>query len=615
MQEILKQAKQMAANQQIQDALGLLRGEFDPDADFSTFVRACRWASRLDHPSLRPIRVAFLGGGTLDHTVDFIKFWMLLEGFKLETYVPSYDIWKMEVLNPGSSLFAFRPDYVWFFNTLNDLNVQQNLSADDDEARRITELAYGEFTKLYDLIRQNNPAIQIIQNNIAPTNTRSFGNFEPCLPGSATSLIRRFNYIVARSATDFGIMLFDMENLAFQIGLANWSNPSYWFHSKHPFSPDVAVPIAFYAARLLMAAKGVSKKVIVLDLDNTLWGGVIGDDGIDGIKLGNGADGEAFVAFQEYLKSLASRGIVLAVASKNEEATAKIPFLEHPEMVLKLDDIAAFKANWKNKADNIREIADTLNLGLDSFVFIDDNPAERMLVKNELPSVAVLDLPTDPANYIPALSRMAYFECISFSAEDKARGKMYKENACRTEAMANVTNLGDYLQSLEMIGQCGEGDSYHIPRIAQLINKSNQFHPTTTRYSEAEIRSLVDDKNNVVRWFSLRDRFGDYGLIATLILKREGESYVIDTWAMSCRVLERGMEEFIIRELISLTISAGLTKLIGLYCPTPKNGLVADLYGKLGFTQIELEDDSRSIWELDMSSDRGDRPLYIANGI
>lgn len=606
--EVLKEARKLAGEGRPSEALDVLRAGLAPGGDFALLARAARWASKTDWPGLRPIKVAFLGGGTLDHLVQFMGLWLLLSGFKLEAYVAPYGVWRMEILNPKSAFYGFRPEVAWLFNHFRDFPLSPPASADDPaEAEAVWRAALSEMESYWAAISMILPGIQIIQNNLDPIPERAWGHFEALLPGSRTSMRRAFNFHLPAAAAQAGVQLFDLEQVAMTSGLNTWHDHGYWFHSKHPFAPGLAPTAAFQAARFLAGGLGGAKKALVLDLDNTLWGGVIGDDGLAGIKLGNGADGEAFAAFQAYLKNLTDRGIILAVASKNEESAAKAPFLEHPAMVLRLDDIAVFKADWRNKADNIREIAEILNIGLDSLVFVDDNPAERALVLAELPMVAVPEMPADPAAYIPALDSLAFFETTAYSKEDRARGRMYLENARRHEARIHLTNIDDYLKSLEMKADSGPAEAFALPRMAQLVNKSNQFHPTTTRYTEQELRVLAENGRNVVRWFSLTDRFGDYGLIAVLVLKPQGRALVIDTWAMSCRVLERGMEEFIIRELAGAALAAGADELIGLYRPTPKNALVAGLYEKLGFIAREP-----GVFNLALPSQRAGRELFIA---
>jgi FkbH-like protein len=336
----------------------------------------------------------------------------------------------------------------------------------------------------------------------------------------------------------------------------------------------------------------------VLDLDNTLWGGVIGDDGVDGIALGqNSAVGEAHVALQRFLLDLRRRGVILAVCSKNNDATARIPFREHPEMVLKEDHIAVFVANWFDKANNLREIAATLNIGTDSLVFLDDNPVERAQVRLVLPEVAVPELTEDPADYIGLLANAGYFEAIGLSAEDMARADFYQSNAERV-SLQKVGNLEEYLHSLQMVASISPFNAVGRVRIAQLINKSNQFNLTTRRYSENEVEAMETDPARFSLQVRLADRFGDNGMISVVIFNIGTEEWSCDTWLMSCRVLGRRVEELVLATVAKAAIRAGAKRLVGTYLPTKKNSLVAEHFAKLGFAKISELADGGTKWLL-----------------
>ncbi len=352
---------------------------------------------------------------------------------------------------------------------------------------------------------------------------------------------------------------------------------------------------------------GKSKKVLVLDLDNTLWGGVVGDVGPGGIKLGQGSgEGEAFLAFQQYGKQLRERGIVLAVCSKNDDDKAREPFQQRPDMILKLDDISVFLANWQNKADNLRTIAERLELKLDSLVLVDDNPAERALVRRLVPEVAVPDMPEDPAGYIPALAAHRFFECVAFTREDAARGQYYAENARRRELSAQATDIDSFLASLGMVMRVEPVGALNIERVTQLLNKSNQFNLTTRRYTLAQVQEIVDNPAWRTLTFSLRDSLGDNGLIAIILAKKSGLALQIDSWVMSCRVLQRQVEQFCRNEIVELARRAGCSEIQGTYIPTAKNQMVAGHYAGLGFRQVGAEGDT-TFWSL--ASDERLEPL------
>jgi FkbH-like protein len=384
------------------------------------------------------------------------------------------------------------------------------------------------------------------------------------------------------------------------VGLADWHDPQLWNLGKLPFS-DLLIPLyADHIARTIAAIRGKSRKVLILDLDNTVWGGVIGDDGLEGIQIAQGdARGEAHLAVQRLALNLRQRGIILAVCSKNTDEVAREPFEKHPEMLLKLNHIAVFQANWNDKASNIQAIAQELSLGLDAMVFLDDNPVERGLVRALLPQVAVPELPEDPAWYARTLTAAGYFEAVAFASEDLQRADFYQDNAKRLNLQAQAGGVDAYLASLEMTITFQPFDVTGRARIVQLINKSNQFNLTTRRYTEPEVAAAENDPAVFTLQVRLTDIFGDNGMISVVIC-RPGEAGVweIDTWLMSCRVLGRKVENMVLREILSQARAAGVYKLLGTYRPTDRNKLVVDHYAKLGFTKIAEEESGQTRWEM-----------------
>ncbi len=390
-----------------------------------------------------------------------------------------------------------------------------------------------------------------------------------------------------------------MARVAGWIGADRWHDAGHWHAEKLPFAPDLIPLFADVVARTIAAIRGTTRKCLVLDLDNTLWGGVIGDDGVDGIALGQGsAAGEAFLAIQQTALALRERGIILAVCSKNDDDVARGPFRHHPDMPLKEAHIASFVANWGDKATNLRAIASALNIGLDSLVFLDDNPVERAQVRRELPMVAVPELPADPALYPRALLAAGYFEAVAFAQEDRDRADQYRANAERA-AFAGTSDMVGYLASLDMVADFRPFDSVNRARIAQLINKSNQFNLTTRRYTEAQVAGLEADPTKLTLQVRLVDRFGDNGMISVIIVDRA--TWEIDTWLMSCRVLGRRMEEAVLDQVAGAARRAGATALIGRYIPSVKNKMVADHYAKLGFAATGGEAGGETTWRLDLA--------------
>lgn len=441
---------------------------------------------------------------------------------------------------------------------------------------------------------------QIIFQNIAQPVENLSGSYEGRLPGTPSWLIARLNSELDNLVSD-DTFIMDIAGLASNVGLANWHDPTLWNMAKLPFAQKYTPIYADYVCRILAARLGKSRRCLILDLDNTLWGGVIGDDGLEGILIGNGdPTAEAHLHVQRTALELRDRGVVLAVSSKNEDATARQAFKEHPDMLLREEHIAVFQANWSDKASNIKAIAEMLSLGLESMVFLDDNPAERMQVRRALPEVAVPELPKDPALYVRTLIAAGYFEAIVFSEEDRKRASFYQDNAKRTQILNQSSDMDSYLKSLEMEITLTPFDSTGRARIAQLISKSNQFNLTTKRYSELEVEELESDPGFFTRQIRLKDTFGDNGMISVIICKKDSSVWEIDTWLMSCRVLGRRVEEAVLRDIVINAKKVGASKLLGIYRPTVRNIIVKNHYKKLGFSKTFVEAEIET-WELDIT--------------
>jgi FkbH-like protein len=605
--------KKALAGGRPEEALLILRASASPADDFSLQSQYARLAKTLAEslPRLPAWRVAFLAGSTLNHWVEALRFWLLLEGFRLEPYLAPFGAWRQEALNPDSGLYAFKAEAAWFFLTARDVPLAVEFGAGQRLADETATAAAADVLGPVKALLNRVPLLPIV-NNLEGRRPRLFGNYEAAVPWSPDSLRLKFNECLARSLPP-GAIIFDLAGQAAVFGLARWEDPRLWFHSKHPFSLEAIGPVAFAAARLLAAARGRARKALILDLDNTLWGGVTGDDGVSGLKIGDsgGAVGEAFRAFQVFLKDLAGRGLALAVCSKNDEALARAPFNERPEMVLKLADFAAFRANWSNKADNIKSLAAELNLGLEALVFVDDNPAERALVRALLPEVAVPEMPPDPADYIPALAAGAWFETLSFSEEDGRRGRAYQAEARRVAAKEEAADLSGYLAGLEMTAAWGRATYAQLPRMTQLFNKTNQFNLMTVRHTEADLAALAAEPDIWPGWFTLADRFGDYGLVAAVVLSRVGHKAIVLEWVMSCRVFSRGLEDFTWRILWNLALGYGCRHLDGRFRPTAKNGAAARLYERFGGLAVEAPSADESRWLFDLSVPPPLFPIHI----
>lgn len=561
--------------------------------------------------TLRPVRLAIAATHTLDLMVEALPGTGLRHGVLIDCYQADFGQTAQAVLDPASALHAFAPDLIWLAFDAAALGLARpRLDAQGGEQAVRAALDY--VLSLRDAARAQGDAGVILQTLPMPP-IGLFGSFDACQPGSVRWMVQRFNTLLASDGPKAGDIVFDCAALAEHVGLSRWHDAGRWHEAKLPFSLD-AVPLAAdHLCRLLAAARGLSRKALVLDLDNTLWGGVIGDDGLEGIKLGQGSGvGEAFTAIQSYAQDLRSRGIILAVCSKNEDANARLPFREHDEMVLREEDIAVFVANWTDKASNLKYIAQTLNIGTDALVFLDDNPAERERVRQELPEVAVPEVGDDPALYVGLLAGAGYFEAIAFGDEDRKRAEMYQANAQRTSEMQKIGNMDDYLRSLDMVCTIRPFDALGRARTAQLINKSNQFNLTTRRYTEADVAAMESDPAKFTMQVRLVDRFGDNGMISVVIFDKGDAEWRCDTWLMSCRVLGRRVEEAVLAEAAAAAKAAGAQRLIGEYLPTPKNGLVEQHYAKLGFALIGELPDGGTRWALDLADYQApDLPMVI----
>lgn len=547
---------------------------------------------------LTPFRLAVLSNSTIDFIVPALVATAARHGIALEVIQPSYDQVAQEALTPASKVNSAKPDAVLFALDYHALPLKLALG-DSDAAAAGVQGVMGYYDALRNGIKNNSNALCIFQT-VAPPAETLFGSMDRTLAGTIRNLINEINRELSQYALSNGDVLLDVAGLAETVGLANWHDPQLWNMGKFAFA-DALIPLyADHVARVVAAIRGKSKKALILDLDNTVWGGVIGDDGLEGIKIAQGdARGEAHLAVQRLALDLRQRGIVLAVSSKNTDEVAREPFERHPEMLLKLEHIAVFQANWNDKATNIQAIAEELSLGLDAMVFLDDNPVERGLVRKLLPQVSVPELPEEPAYYARTLAAAGYFEAIAFASEDLKRAGFYQDNAKRAQLQKQVGGVDAYLASLDMTITFQPFDATGRARIVQLINKSNQYNLTTRRYTEPEVTEAENDPEVFTLQVRLADTFGDNGMISVILCRPGGPAaWEIDTWLMSCRVLGRKVENMALREVLAHARTAGIQKLLGVYKPTDRNKLVIDHYAKLGFTKIGEEESGLTRWEL-----------------
>ena len=532
------------------------------------------------------IRLAVLGSCTLDHLLPAIRVAGLRRRLLIDIYTGSFGQYRQEILEPAERLRAFRPDVVLLSLTARETIAKVPLGATQGESDQAISSSVAELRQIWSHARRAFSAA-VVQQTFLDVSEPVFGQFDRLVPGSPARVVARLNDQLADAAAQDGVLLLDVARASARDGIDAWFDIARWLQGKIEIAPQSAQRYGEMLARVIGAQRGQSKKCLVLDLDNTLWGGVIGDDGIDGIVLGDGsALGEAHVALQRYAKLLSERGVILAVCSKNDLAIAEAAFQDHPEMVLRRSDIAAFVANWNDKAANLRAIAEQLNIGLDSLVFVDDNPAERARVRESLPMVAVPELPSDAALYVRCLADGGYFEAVAFTADDQHRAEQYAKNAQRESLRGTVQSIDEYLRALDMTLAFGAIKSVDLGRVAQLINKTNQFNPTTRRCTVEELTETAGAPDNIALQFRLVDRFGDNGLISAMILRPAPDDpgiLDIELWVMSCRVFGRQVEFEAMSIAVEAARRAGVRVIRAEYIPSKKNAVVATLYDSLGF--------------------------------
>lgn len=528
-------------------------------------------------------RLALLGDCATQHLAAALKGYARYTGLNLDVFDAGYNQLDAQILDPASELYAFDAHAVLLYMCAEKFQ-QAFYDTPPEQRGGFADRVFEKISAYWQAVCAKSRAV-VLQFNFAAIDDGCFGSYAMKTADSFPFQLRRLNLLLAEGCqTHKSVFLIDLDGIQSCHGRRNTFEDKLFYIAKMPLSLDVLPEAAKRVLDVVHALRGRVKKCVILDLDNTLWGGVIGDDGLNGIQIGELGNGPAFAHLQRWLKALRERGILLAVCSKNNEDAAKEPFLKHPEMVLRLDDISMFVANWEDKASNIRYIQQTLNIGMDSMVFLDDNPFERNLVRSMIPELTVPELPEDPALYVSYLQGLNLFETASYSQGDAKRTKQYQEEAERTVLRASFGSYDDYLAGLEMTAAAKPFDPFHYPRIAQLTQRSNQFNLRTVRYTEAQIEELAASCGHITRYYTLRDKFGDYGLISVVVMdKQPDHTLFISEWLMSCRVLKRGMEEFIINDLIAVAAENGYTRVVGEYIKTAKNAMVADIYERMGF--------------------------------
>jgi FkbH-like protein len=531
------------------------------------------------------VRVALTGGATTSMLEEPLQLVLETLGVGCTLHASPYNTLVRQMLDPASETVAFKPDITVIVTTPSNIATWPDFDASEADVQRATGDVSRHWVDLCRSLHEQTPC-EIILDNFHALPLHPLGAAGARTAGDHNRFIDGVNRALADQLPPY-VHVHDVASLAAMYGVYHWFDPRHWHHGKHPVSFECLVPYVRTLAQIIAALRGRSAKCLVLDLDNTLWGGIVGDDGPERLTIGPGDPvGEAFQAFQRYALELKQRGVLLAVCSKNDEDVALAPFSSRPEMVLRREDFSAFVANWEPKSRGLRRIAEQLRLGLDALVMVDDNPAERAQIRHALPEVKVLEVGADPSDYPLALEQSGWFETVVVSSEDRRRGEMYRENTAREESRATTGDYATYLESLHQRART-PFESTTLDRVAQLTGKTNQFNLTTLRLGRAELEEMIDSPNHLTATVHLADRFGDNGLISVFAGRGLADELWVDLWLISCRVLSRGVEQALLNYVVERATESGYRLLHGIYRPTPRNQLVRGLYQSLGFTAAE----------------------------
>jgi len=554
---------------------------------------------------LTRLRMAVLSSVTINHLIPGLRVAGMRRGFCFDVFAGAFGQYRQELLDPASGLRAFAPEVVVLSLSARPLVGSIPVDADVDQVDHALRAEVAELRGLWHAAQERFGAA-VLQQTYVDVFEPLFGSFDRIAVAAPARVIDRLNDLLAHAARKEGVALIDAARASARDGIDAWFDPARWLQGKMEIAPHAANRYGEMVARVVAAQRGRSRKCIVFDLDNTLWAGVVGDVGIEGLVLGEGsALGEAHLELQRYARRLKERGVIIAVCSKNDPTIAEQAFSRHPEMVLRRSDIACFVANWKDKAENLEVIADALNIGLDSMVFVDDNPAERERIRQALPMIAVPELPEDPTYHVRAISDHGYFEAVSFTQEDTERAASYAANAQRETLRSAAQSMEEFLRGLEMEVVHGPVGALELERSTQLINKTNQFNTTGRRYSTEEVAKAAADECSVTLQFRLADRLGDSGLVSVMILRPThpgGDELEIDIWVMSCRVFGRQLEDEAMNIAVELARARGIRALSARYVPTGRNGVIGDLFRNLGFEAVTGRGESGTeYWRLSVS--------------
>ena len=580
---LLAYARVLAAHDHPAEAVRQLRRALLRPASYAFFPRAGKVVDQVFDraPYYREAKVALLGTSTTSLLAPVLKALCLRDGIRAEFYQGLYGAVEQEVLDERGGLAGFRPTIVYLVTHWRDLELPAVTPNPELAVRNRVERQQTLWQRLADRFQ-----CHVVQHAYDYPADESYGDLAHSMPGGRSRMIAAINHAMRQQAPAF-VSVLDLPGVQRKAGQEQWESAFQWHSFKQHPATDALPLLAEEQAAHLRAVLGLTRKVLVTDLDNTLWAGIIGEDGLQGIRVGPGtAAGEAHRHLQEYLLELKSRGILLAVCSKNNPEDARLPFEKHEHMALRLDDFAAFEANWNDKVSNLRAIAEKLSLGLDSFVFLDDSPLEREWVRAQLPQVAVVEPGPSVHSFVRAIDRAGYFFSLTLSREDVERAQQYRDETRRNELSASAGSLDEFLAGLQLTAAVEPVSEANLARVTQLINKTNQFNLTTRRYTEQQVREAAHRPDAWAAVFQLSDRMGTYGLIGVMIcVPAPSGDWEVDTWLMSCRSLGRQMELFMFDRMIEEARRRGVHQIAGVYRPTKKNVLVADLYGRLGFSQ------------------------------
>ncbi|MBR6158954.1 MAG: HAD-IIIC family phosphatase [Lachnospiraceae bacterium] len=558
-------------------------------------------------------KVAVLGGSTTHDIAAMLELFLLNFGIKPAIYECEYNQYWEDIMFDNPELKEFAPDIIYIHTTNRNITDYPKIGMTEEDVKNLLDAVLKKYTAMWEKI-ENTYHCPVIQNNFEFPPYRVLGNSDCYNIAGRVRFINSLNAEFAKYAQahkDFYIE--DIQYLSASYGLDTWADPLYWHMYKYALSMEAIPTLSYNVACIIKSIYGKNKKALTLDLDNTLWGGIVGDDGPENLAIGPETSmGQVYSEFQEYIKSHKDIGVILTVDSKNDHENA-IAGLEHPDGSLKPDDFVVIKANWDPKSKNLADTAAELNLLPESFVFVDDNPAEREIIRAQIPGTAVPEI-GNVENYIRAIDHAGYFEVTSLSADDAKRNEMYKANAQRAALEATFADYGQYLDSLEMTGVIKPFEPVFLDRIAQLTNKSNQFNLTTKRYSRADIEEVAGSDEYIDLYGKLIDKFGDNGVVSVVIGHKNGDVLDMDLWIMSCRVLKRDMEFAMMDKLVACAKEAGLKKINGYYYPTAKNNMVRDFYDRMGFTKVSEDAEGNTTWEFDLTTPYTEQNTHINVG-